>query len=117
MYVDRRLWRTGRSLGRTIYAQAGTGAAKGDQLLGLMETTEIADYVVELHNRDLAAALRTNSQKTSTTVRFDGGPWDAWSLPLETVTAPVYDPSHSIGRNYWLDTNSNPPIYHWRDTP
>jgi hypothetical protein len=112
MYVDRRLWRTGRSLGRTVYAQAGTGAAKGDQLLGLMETPEIADYVVELHNRDLAAALRA---KPRTTVHFDGGPWNGRSVPMETVTAPAFSPSHSIGRNYWLDTKSDPPTYRWQN--
>jgi len=111
MYIDRRLWRTGRSLGRTVYAQAGTEAAKGDELLGLMETRELADYVVELHNRDLAAVLRTNSQ---TTAHFEGGPWHGRALPMKTVTAPVFSARHSVARNYWLDIKSDPPTYRWQ---
>jgi hypothetical protein len=117
MYVDRRLWRTGRSLGRTVYAQAGTGAAKGDQLLGLMETTEIADYVVELHNRDLATALRSNTTETSTIVHFDGGPWNYETATVDNVVGPVFSAQHNIGRNYWLDTASDPPTYRWRAAP
>lgn len=56
MLIDRRLWRTGRTLGRTVYAQRGLRPATGDELLGLMETAELAAYVVELHNRDVARA-------------------------------------------------------------
>lgn len=50
-YVERR-WRLGRKLGRTIYAIMG-GAADDDVLLGIMETTEIAQRVVDLHNADI----------------------------------------------------------------
>lgn len=40
-----RRWRTGRTLGRTVYS----GPANTD-LLGIFETSELAAYVVELHN-------------------------------------------------------------------
>jgi hypothetical protein len=43
-------WRVGRSLGRTVYSQIGDEPSKSDPLLGLMETRELADYVVALHN-------------------------------------------------------------------
>jgi hypothetical protein len=48
--INRR-WRVGRSLGRTIYLQAGDHPTKRDILLGLMETRELAMYIVTLHNR------------------------------------------------------------------
>lgn len=44
------LWRTGRSVGRTIYAQLGPESSKRDVLIGLMDTREIADEVVKSHN-------------------------------------------------------------------
>lgn len=50
--LDRR-WRTGRSLGRTVYAVIGDQAGKGDELLGMMESRELAYYIVTLHNRRL----------------------------------------------------------------
>ena len=114
MYVDRRLWRNGRSLGRTVYAQAGTAAAKGDQLLGLMETTELADYVVELHNRNVASARR-QSIPPPTTVRFVGGPWNAKTAEVDAVTGPVFSAGDRIGCNYWLEGKSDPPTYRWRN--
>jgi hypothetical protein len=42
-------WRTGRSLGRTIYAVTTDPA--DDVLLGMMDTIEIAEHVVEDHNK------------------------------------------------------------------
>ena len=43
-------WRVGRTLGRTIYAQVRTDPSKDDVLLGLMETRELAELVVDMHN-------------------------------------------------------------------
>jgi hypothetical protein len=110
MYVDNRRWRTGRSLGRTVYAQHGTGAAKGDELLGLMETTDLADHVVELHNKALTAP------RTETPVYFEGGPWNGKAVVVNKVVGPVYAPGLNPGRHYWLDIESDPPTYHWRPT-
>lgn len=44
-------WRTGRSLGRTIYAQLGTAPSKGDAFIGIMDTPELAAIVVNDHNK------------------------------------------------------------------
>lgn len=49
-------WRTGTSLGRTIYAQIGPEPSKTDVLLGMMDTRELAELVVAEHNRGLDAA-------------------------------------------------------------
>lgn len=46
-------WRVGSSLGRTVYAQLGDQFSKQDPYLGMMETVELAEYVVALHNRCL----------------------------------------------------------------
>ena len=43
-------WRTGRKLGRTIYAQPGPEASDEDPLIGLMDTPELAAAAVEAHN-------------------------------------------------------------------
>jgi hypothetical protein len=51
---------------------------------------------------------------TPTTVHFEGGPWHDTAAPIDVVTAPVYSAGDEVGRNYWLDTTSNPPTYHWR---
>lgn len=47
-------WRTGRSLGRTVYAMAGEEPGDGDALLGLMDSPELAERVVRDHNEALA---------------------------------------------------------------
>lgn len=46
-------WRTGRKLGRTVYAQAGTEPADDDVLLGLMDTPALARETCEAHNKVL----------------------------------------------------------------
>jgi hypothetical protein len=46
-------WRTGGSLGRSIYAQISPEASKSDQFMGLMETPQIAERVVREHNAAL----------------------------------------------------------------
>jgi hypothetical protein len=45
-------YRTGRKLGRTVYAQLGREPADSDPFLGLMETPELAGLVVALLNGD-----------------------------------------------------------------
>lgn len=46
-------WRTGRKLGRTVYAQAGKEPADDDVFLGLMDTPELAREACEAHNKCL----------------------------------------------------------------
>lgn len=36
-------WRTGRKVGRTIYAQLGADPSDTDALIGVMDTSELAD--------------------------------------------------------------------------
>lgn len=43
-------WRTGRKVGRTIYAQQGTEPSDDDPLIGVMDTPEIAAEAVLCHN-------------------------------------------------------------------
>lgn len=43
-------WRTGRKLGRTIYAMVSPEPSDDDVLIGLMDTAELAAHVVEAHN-------------------------------------------------------------------
>lgn len=59
---------------------------------------------------------RVSQRQTSTTVHFDGGPWNGETTDLEQIVAPVFSPAHEIGKNYWLDTKGRPgkpPTYHW----
>jgi hypothetical protein len=43
-------WRTGRKVGRTIYAHVGDEPSDHDLLIGLMDTPELADHAVKAHN-------------------------------------------------------------------
>lgn len=43
-------WRTGRKLGRTIYAIIGQNASDIDVLIGMMDTVELAEEAVMAHN-------------------------------------------------------------------
>lgn len=43
-------WRVGPKLGRTVYLQLGDEPGDVDVFLGLMETPELAQQVVEEHN-------------------------------------------------------------------
>ena len=46
-------WRTGRKVGRTIYRQVGDGPSDADELVGVMDTPELARMVVDaLNGRD-----------------------------------------------------------------
>lgn len=46
-----RRYRVGRSLGRTVYRIVGDEPSNEDQLLGLMDTCEFADLVVNALNQ------------------------------------------------------------------
>lgn len=47
------------------------------------------------------------------TVHFEGGPWHGQTYEAATVTAPVFAVGSATGRDYWLDTKSDPPTYRW----
>lgn len=47
---QRRVWRVGRSVKRTIYRQVGEDPSKDDVLLGLMDTPELAALAVAAVN-------------------------------------------------------------------
>jgi len=44
-------WRTGRHLGRTIYLQKGDEPSDDDKFLGIMDSTVMAQIVVDAINR------------------------------------------------------------------
>jgi hypothetical protein len=46
-------WRTGRKVGRTIYAVVGKEPSDRDILIGMMDTPALAVHVVAAHNRFL----------------------------------------------------------------
>lgn len=48
-------WRVGRSLGRTIYAQVEAVPGPHDELLGMLDTLELAEECVRNHNAILQA--------------------------------------------------------------
>jgi 6-pyruvoyltetrahydropterin/6-carboxytetrahydropterin synthase len=48
-------WRTGRRVGRTIYAQAGPEPSDDDLLIGVMDTPELAAEAVDAHNAHRSA--------------------------------------------------------------
>lgn len=50
-------WRVGRTLGRTIYLQVSKEPSTSDTFLGIMETRELAEMVVEEHNAKLARGV------------------------------------------------------------
>ena len=47
------LWRTGRKVGRTIYARRGAAPSDDDPLIGVMDTPELAAEAVRAHNSAL----------------------------------------------------------------
>lgn len=53
----RAFWRTGRAVGRTIYAMRAEVATEMDPLIGVMDTPALAQAAVEAHNRELAERL------------------------------------------------------------
>jgi len=50
-------WRCGRTVGRTIYRQAGAGPSDDDVLIGMMDTPELAAEACAGHNAMLEARL------------------------------------------------------------
>jgi hypothetical protein len=51
--MRRKPWRTGRKLGRTLYICNGETPGDDDQLVGMMDTPELADRVVDAVNRTM----------------------------------------------------------------
>lgn len=45
------VYRTGRSVGRTIYMQCGPEPSDADRLIGMMDSRELAAFAVEAMNR------------------------------------------------------------------
>lgn len=46
------IWRTGRKVGRTIYEQVGTEPSDADQLIGVMDTPDLARRAVDAVNQN-----------------------------------------------------------------
>jgi hypothetical protein len=44
------IWRIGRKVGRTVYAQISDDPADDDVLIGMFDTTELAKAAVIAHN-------------------------------------------------------------------
>ena len=53
-FWDAPAWRTGRKVGRTIYAQMGDRPDDSDPLIGVMDTPDLARLVVRAVNATLA---------------------------------------------------------------
>jgi hypothetical protein len=69
-------WRTGRKVGRTIYAQFGTEPGDSDSLIGVMDTPELAAEAVRSHNAALPNAeahLGEDQNATTGTRPVDSG--------------------------------------------
>jgi hypothetical protein len=47
-------WRTGRSLGRTVYARTGGDDREADTVIGMLDTRELAEEACAAHNAELA---------------------------------------------------------------
>jgi hypothetical protein len=43
-------WRVGRKVGRTIYRQLGPEPSDDDELIGMMDTVELAQEAATAHN-------------------------------------------------------------------
>lgn len=48
-------WRTGRHVGRTVYAVTGPDASRSDLLIGVMDTPELAAEACAAHNAALSS--------------------------------------------------------------
>lgn len=46
-------WRTGRKVGRTVYAVVGLEPSDSDVLIGVMDTPSLAREAVDAHNERL----------------------------------------------------------------
>lgn len=65
-------WRTGRKVGRTIYAQVGETASDKDPLIGVMDTCALAYEAVCCHNTALRNVQAASSPDPAA-VRVDRG--------------------------------------------
>jgi hypothetical protein len=50
-------WRVGRSIGRTIYAMVGAEASKADEVIGMLDSPELAAEAVGAHNAGLPSPI------------------------------------------------------------
>jgi hypothetical protein len=55
-------WRTGRTLGRTLYARTGGDDYKADTCIGVLDTPELAEAACAAHNADL---IRRKTEESS----------------------------------------------------
>jgi hypothetical protein len=89
-------WRTGRKLGRTIYEQVGPEPSDDDHLLGLMDSSELAEFVVNAVNAyETRAITRAESLKEAA---------DALSDPH---TGPLRRREFSLWAQQWLSERAN----------
>lgn len=52
-------WRTGKSIGRTIYACPSVSSYRdGEIVIGMMDSPEIAQHIVDIHNEWLEESRR-----------------------------------------------------------
>lgn len=58
------IWRVGRKVGRTIYAQLGTEPTDDDPLIGIFDTIELAAAAVEVHNLSLRPSVQPENFAT-----------------------------------------------------
>lgn len=64
-------WRTGRKVGRTIYALTGPEPSDGDRLIGVMDSAELAADAVAAHNEVLRLQGRVNQLSSVLLARTD----------------------------------------------
>lgn len=55
-------WRTGRKVGRTIYRQKGDFPSDEDELIGVMDTPELARIVVAAVNEGYESSVFAKQQ-------------------------------------------------------
>jgi hypothetical protein len=65
-------WRTGRKVGRTIYAQLGAEPSDEDPLIGVMDTPQLASAAVAEHNAARKVRLATGPPPAPATGDADG---------------------------------------------
>lgn len=104
-----RPWRTGRKVGRTIYAMVGDTPSDDDTLIGVMDTRSLAQAAVNAHNlaSAMADAMPRPCARPGCTVPFlhmhgDGPAVDPATGPCAGCgREPGEHPIHCDG---WLDT-------------
>lgn len=94
-------WRTGRKLGRTIYQQAGTAPADHDELIGVMDTPELAIVVVAAVNQHLARIERANDVQRA----------KSWPPAPDLVD---FAPD-TLVRGHWCGCNQPEAVHIWGD--